>query len=276
MQLEALQDDPRSSPPSVGESQGFALVVHSVRPLCEGSDARRSGASDQIGTDDSSPEGCRRRARHCGRRSHQKSDSQDDRPAVGPSGAATAPFQCALSTRSGCQCIAHALQAVTELVPEATITTIDGISAFESMSRRAILLGLDRVAGGRQALPFVRLFHSEPSAYLWEDDAGTVHTIHQGEGGEQGDPLMPLLFSLGQHASLEALQRRMRPTERLMAYLDDIYFASKPERVGDVVAASVQELWAHARIRVHGGKTHIWNRAGTKPQVCRDNLKRRS
>ena len=79
---------------------------------------------------------------------------------------------------------------------------------------------------------------------------------------------MPLLFSLGQHASLEALQRRMRPAERLMAYLDDIYFASKSERVGDVVAASVQELWAHARIRVHGGKTHIWNRAGTKPQVC--------
>ena len=131
-----------------------------------------------------------------------------------------------------------------------------------------MLLGLDKVVGRRQALPFVRLFYSEPSAYLWEDDAGTVHTIHQGEGGEQGDPLMPLLFSLGQPASLEALQRRMRPTERLMAYLDDIYFASRPERVGDVVAASVQELWAHARIRVHGGKTHIWNRAGTKPRVC--------
>ena len=153
--------------------------------------------------------------------------------------AATAPFQYALSTRSGCECIAHALQAVTELDPEATITTIDGISAFDSISRRAMLLGLDKVVGGRQALPFVRLFHSEQSAYLWEDDAGTVHTIHQGEGGEQGDPLTPLLFSLGQHASLEALQRRMRPTERLMAYLDDIYFASRPERVGDVVAASV-------------------------------------
>ena len=53
-------------------------------------------------------------------------------------------------------------------------------------------------------IAFVRLFCSEPSVYLWEDDAGTVHTIHQGEGGrEQGDPLMPLLFSLGQHASLE-------------------------------------------------------------------------
>ena len=89
--------------------------------------------------------------------------------------AATVPFQYALSTRSGCECIAHAFQAVTELDP-------DGISAFDSITRRAMLLGLDRVAGRRQALPFVRLFHSEPSACLWEDDVGTVHTIHQGEG----------------------------------------------------------------------------------------------
>ena len=43
--------------------------------------------------------------------------------------AATAPFQYALSTTSGCECIAHALQAVTELDPEATITTIDGLYA---------------------------------------------------------------------------------------------------------------------------------------------------
>ena len=26
------------------------------------------------------------------------------------------------------------------------------------------------------------------------------------------------------------------------------------------------ELWAHSRIQVHGGKTHIWNRAGMKPR----------
>ena len=35
-----------------------------------------------------------------------------------------------------------------------------------------------------------------------------VHTIPQGEGGEQGDPLMPLLFCLGQHP---ALSRSVNP-----------------------------------------------------------------
>ena len=44
---------------------------------------------------------------------------------------------------------------------------------------------------------------------LWEDDGGEVHTIPQGEGGEQGNPLMPLLFcptcpaSLGDSVSLD-------------------------------------------------------------------------
>ena len=204
-------------------------------------------------------------AREVVRRVTAKTIAQQLGPAVK---AATAPYQYALSTRAGCECIAHALQAVTELEQEATVTTIDGISAYDSISRRAMLLGLDRVAGGRQALPFVRLFYSEPSAYLWEDASGTVHTVHQGEGGEQGDPLMPLLFSVGQHAALEAIQRRLFPTEKLLAFLDDIYVVSRPERVGDVVASADHQLWTHARIRVHGGKIHVWNRAGTKPEAC--------
>ena len=186
------------------------------------------------------------------RRVTAKTIAQQLGPAVK---AATAPYQYALSTRAGCECIAHALQ-VTELDPEATVTTIDGKSAYDSISRRAMLLGLDRVAGrgGRQAHPFVRLFFSEPSSYLFEDAHGTVHTVHQGEGGEQGHPLMPLLFSVGQHAALEAIQRRLFPTEKLLAFLDDTYEVSKTERVGDVVATVDHQLWTHARIRVHGGK----------------------
>ena len=49
----------------------------------------------------------------------------------------------------------------------------------------------------------------ELSEYLWEDSSGTVHTIPQGEGGEQGDPLMPLLFAVGQHEALEAINGQL-------------------------------------------------------------------
>ena len=70
------------------------------------------------------------------------------------------------------------LQAVTELDPEATITTIDGISAYDSITRRALLF---RVAGERQALPFVRLFCSEPS--VWTDNLHDSSRRRSEQGG---------------------------------------------------------------------------------------------
>ena len=64
--------------------------------------------------------------------------------------------------------------------------------------------GLLNMADGDQILSFVRCFYGIPSTYLWEDEMGVTQHIHQGEGGEQGDPLMPLLFALGQHSALVA------------------------------------------------------------------------
>ena len=61
---------------------------------------------------------------------------------------ATTPFQYALSTRAGTECIAHAIQALTDLDPTATVVSIDGISAFDVVSRRAMLEGLQTVEGG--------------------------------------------------------------------------------------------------------------------------------
>ena len=98
---------------------------------------------------------------------------------------ATAPFQCALSTRAGCECIAHALQAVTDADPEATILSVDGISAYDSISRVAMIRGGFRQMEGSDALlPFVNQFHGSHSTYLWEDDEGVVHEVLQGEGRE--------------------------------------------------------------------------------------------
>ena len=47
-----------------------------------------------------------------------------------------------------------------------------------------------------------------------------THRIPQGEGGEQGDALMPLLFAVGQHTALEEASAQLWPGER---NLDDIY-----------------------------------------------------
>ena len=90
---------------------------------------------------------------------------------------ATAPYQYAMSTKSGCECIAHALQGLTELDPRATVLSIDGISAYDLISRRAMLQALDDVAGGSAAVPFVSMFHGTPSHYLWEDSLGSAHYL---------------------------------------------------------------------------------------------------
>ena len=58
---------------------------------------------------------------------------------------------------------------------------------------------LHRMPDGDIILPFVLQFYGRLSTHLWEDEEGVVREIQQGEGGEQGDPLMPPLFALGQH-----------------------------------------------------------------------------
>ena len=65
---------------------------------------------------------------------------------------ATSPFQYAMTTRAGCEFVAHALQLLTEIDPEVTVTSIDGLGTFDMISRGAML----RVSGA--ALPLTRMF----------------------------------------------------------------------------------------------------------------------
>ena len=42
-----------------------------------------------------------------------------------------APFQHALSTRAGTDCVGHLLRAATDATPTATVLSVDGIGAFD-------------------------------------------------------------------------------------------------------------------------------------------------
>ena len=167
---------------------------------------------------------------------------------------ATSPFQYALSAKAGSECVAHVVLTLTDVHPNATVVSIDGVGAYDLISRNSMLRGLRRMEDGDQVLPFVRCFYGSPSTYLWEDELGTTEDIAQGEGGEQGDPLMPLLFALGQHAALEAVQGRLLDGEKLFAYLDDVYIICQPDRVADVHAIVEEELFNRAHIQSNLGK----------------------
>ena len=147
------------------------------------------------------------------------------------------PHQFALSTRTGTEAIVHALTAATEANPQHTILSIDGIGAYDTISRTSMLEGLRRVPDANRCLPFVRQFYAQPSTYVWQDSNGRPHPITQAEGGEQGDPLMPALFSLGQRGALEAVQANLEEGETLFAFLDDVYAVSPPHSPGHLQPA---------------------------------------
>ena len=72
----------------------------------------------------------------------------------------------------------------------------------------------------------------------------------QVEGGKQGDPLMPLLFSIGIQGALEEVAIALLPSEQLC----DVHLLCEPSRVKELYV-----LLADALIQ---GKTRAWNRGG--------------
>ena len=129
-------------------------------------------------------------------------------------------------------------------------------SEHSTRSPVAMLDGLLNGAGAGEALPFVLMFYGAPSVYLWEDDVGDIHTIHQGEGGEQGDALIPFLFALGQHSALDAIQENLEDGEHLFAFHDDTPQVP-PNRVGSLCALLQEHLYGYSRIRINGGRCGI-------------------
>ena len=59
------------------------------------------------------------------------------------------------------------------------------------------------------------MFYGQGSRYVWFDDNGRRHVIHQGEGVEQGDALSPAFFALGLHGALEEAHAELEPGERV-------------------------------------------------------------
>ena len=178
---------------------------------------------------------------------------------------ACSPFQFALSTRAGVDCVGHAVRVATDADHTATVLSVDGIGAYDHVFRASMMAKLLEVPRLRRLLPFVRKSYSTPSCYTWEDAEGRAHQIWQHEGGEQGDPLMPLLFSLAIHNALEEVRGQMQEGELLFAFLDDIYIVSSPARTRRIYDLLQTHLYRMAGIQLHEGKTRVWNKAGVCP-----------
>ena len=181
----------------------------------------------------------------------------------------TRPFQFALSTRAGTDSLAAMLRAGTELDPAATVVSLDGRSAYDSVSRAAILGKLKQVAP--QLLPFVRSLYARISTLLWWDDAGCCHEIAQAEDVEQGDSLAPALFAVGQDDAFVAAAQELQAGEFLAAFLDDIYVVTTPSRACGRLDTVTSIIEREAGVAANLGKTRVYNaRGGPAPPGISD------
>ena len=79
---------------------------------------------------------------------------------------------------------------------------------------------------------------------------------------------MPMLFCLGQHGALRAIAEPIVAKERSCSQTWTTCMWCANLTVGDVHTIVGQELWRHAKISVHHGKSKVWNRGGTCPDAC--------
>eukprot|EP00439_Symbiodinium_sp_Y106_P066962 s895_g11.t1 len=144
------------------------------------------------------------------------------------------------------------------------------VGAFDHVSRRAMLAGLQQCRSLQPLLPYVRQFYASDSTYVWQDAQGNSHEVQQSEGGEQGDPLMPALYAIAQHFAIVEVNTQLREGEAVFAYLDDIYVVAAPERIRELQDACQRAPHEHAHIELNRGKTRIWNAAGEEPANISD------
>ena len=183
---------------------------------------------------------------------------------------ATSPHQFGIASKSGTDAAVHLLRSMTDLDPRATITQIDGIGAFDHIRRATMLSAVSNLPTGHCLIPYLLLAYGGQSVYLWEDEEGAVHEVHQGEGGEQGDALMPALFSLGLAGALREAQSRLQNGELVIAYLDDLYIVTTPERARDAYNLVAGVVADRCGILPNLGKTVCWNRGNIEPPLMHE------
>jgi hypothetical protein len=149
------------------------------------------------------------------------------------------PFQYGVGTRGGVEPVIRGAQRALDdsLGRSFThLTSLDFSNAFNTVDRRQIASELRRFApslyrAGRWA------YGTPSDLVLASRETGTTYNLSSAQGVPQGDPLGPLMFSLGIRALLDDLSTTLGPHRLILAYLDDIYILSNdPNALGEVQA----------------------------------------
>jgi len=118
---------------------------------------------------------------------------------------------------------------------------------------------------------------------LFFDDDGDVHEISTADGGDQGDPLMPVAFAYGILEPLHRIRLRLQALVdnavelgivdkkdaivRVLSYLDDITLLIPPSVARPALEIAREEL-ASVNLCLNDGKTNLYCKSGVCPEGC--------
>ena len=98
---------------------------------------------------------------------------------------ATAPHQYAMSRRLG-QCVAHVLEVLTEIDPQAMIVSIDGVGAYDSREKPCWKLSSPCLESPKRCRLYVRSTANLRGMRWKMSSARFTTSTKEGEGGGQG------------------------------------------------------------------------------------------
>ena len=77
--------------------------------------------------------------------------------------------------RAGTECVAHMVQVLTSLGDRATILSVHGVGAYDSISHNAMFQGVADMVDGEKIIPFIAssttVLHSFCGRTRWEKSA---------------------------------------------------------------------------------------------------------
>ncbi|CAI7742787.1 unnamed protein product [Closterium sp. NIES-53] len=129
------------------------------------------------------------------------------------------PLQYGVAVPGGAETVIHTARAYLDAHPTSMVLQADIANAFNSVSRQAIATALQDPALS-PLLPFVKLTYGNPSQ-LFLDVNFNSEPLRSERGVRQGDPLGPLLFAAGIHATLRDTATT-HPDVLCLAYADDV------------------------------------------------------
>ena len=143
------------------------------------------------------------------------------------------PFQLGVGSKGGVEPIVYAVDMFTQADTSAFshVISLDFSNAFNTIKRSTVAASVRKHL--RALYRPCKWAYGQPTPLVVSDGESIV-TLKSSQGVRQGDPLGPLLFSLGIKDILGGLQDHLGDQGLVLAYLDDVFVFTQGDLLDDI------------------------------------------